>query len=204
MYKLIILVVVLLGASVLLNTVISSTGEKKPENESQAKSKPSPGSPLTEQMFTAVHASDYKTIDKLIKKDPDLVNKIHAQGGTFINCAVTASDLKMLNYLLDHGAKPDGNAECGTTGLQIAVRSNLQQLAQALISRGANINAFTEDNKTVLDMARQAGKPGMVEFLLKNGAKSSKELPKPAPKSKKPAKTGPGKMNHAQSHPKGW
>ena len=195
---------VLLGASVLLNTVISTTGEKKPANESQAKSKPSPKSPLTEQMFSAVHASDYKTIDKLIKKDPNLVNKIHAQGGTFINCAVTAGDLKMLKYLLDHGANPDGNAKCGTTGLQIAVRSNLQPMAQLLISRGANINAFTEDNRSVLDIARQTGKTDMVEFLLKNGAKSSKDLPKPAPKSKKPVKAGSGKMNPAQQPPKGW
>jgi|GEM_PF-3523337 len=203
MYKLIILVVVLLGASIFLNTVISSTGEKKPENESRAQSKPNPNSPLTEQMFTAVHASDYKMIDKLLKKDPGLVNKIHAQGGTFINCAVTAGDLKMLNYLLDHGANADGNAKCGTTGLQIAVRSNSLPMAQILLSRGAKINAFTEDNKTVLDMATQAGKADMIAFLLKNGAKSSKDLPKPAPKPKT-ANTVHNKMAPGKPMLKGW
>ena len=207
MYKLIILVVLLLAATIALNSVMSSTGQKK-EGEPKSTAKASAKQPLTEQMFSAVHSGDYKTIAKLIKKDTKLINKIHAQGGTFINCAATAGDLKMLIYLLDHGANPDGNADCGTTGLMIAVRNKNVPMAQILLDRGANVNAFDEAGNTLLDTATKENMPQMVEFLLTKGAKSSKDLPKPAPRKAKANKihkmTDPEKPGAVKPNQKGW
>ena len=203
MYKLIIGVIVLLGASVALNTMISPTGEKKSESEQQAQSQKriSPKAPLTDQMFAAVHASDYKLIDKLLKKDPALVNKTHAQGGTFINCSITAGDIKMMNYLLDHGANPDGNAECGTTGLQLSVTNMNLKMAEVLISRGANVNKVNEDGKSILDQAQKIGNAAIIKLLKDHGAKPASALPKPPPM---PKSTKHGKPHINEAKPKGW
>lgn len=187
MNKLIIVVVVLVGMAVYLNTTSSSTKKK---DEAQPNAPVSSNAPPTAQMFAAVHANDYKKIDKLIKKDPQLVNKLHMNGGTFINCATTAGNLEMLNYLLDHGANPDGNAECGTTGLMISVRSGGLAMAETLLKHGATTDQIDKGKETVLDIATKAGNTKMVALLTKYGAKHANDLPGAGVKAAPAAKEG--------------
>jgi ankyrin repeat protein len=101
--------------------------------------------------------------------------------------AANDHDLRRVNLLLDRGADPkfaiQGN---GFTALMIAAVSEGPALEkiEALISHGADLNARTGENRTVLDLASPQGDSAVTKVLQNAGAHLGTAVPKIVLKAK--------------------
>ncbi|EYE95822.1 ankyrin repeat domain-containing protein, partial [Aspergillus ruber CBS 135680] len=84
--------------------------------------------------------------------------------------------LELAKILIYHGAdvtrtveKPINN---GWTALHLAACWGLEDIARLLLTKGANINAKTDQGATALHTASGLGKTAMVQLLLRNGAEA--------------------------------
>jgi ankyrin repeat protein len=86
-------------------------------------------------------------------------------------CRYSVAD-PMAMFLLRHGAKPDTLVSpAGRTALHVAAAYYAcEELCDALLKAGANINARTKDGASPLMLAAQSAKLRLVNFLLENGA----------------------------------
>lgn len=69
----------------------------------------------------------------------------------------------------------NGRTPAGSTPLHIVAESDDVQIAQLLINRGADIDAFDQNDNTPLHLAALYDNRDMVELLLNNGANKSLE-----------------------------
>ena len=94
-------------------------------------------------------------------------------------------DLQAVRLMLDRGADVNAFDPFGRTPLMYAAISDLLPLdvVELLVERGADVNARNRHTKagdaglTVLDIAKQNGNTPIVEFLMKAGARASRETP---------------------------
>ena len=86
--------------------------------------------------------------------------------------AARKGDLKQVEKLLDAGADVNQLDNTGFTALHWAAMTNRQEVAKLLIRHKADINAREfQYELTPLDVAKSRKSSGMVDFLIKNGAK---------------------------------
>ena len=90
-----------------------------------------------------------------------------------LDYAAEQNQVVVATWLLDHGAKVDGEEQQGLrrlTPLHRAVFFDSFEVAQLLIARGANVNANQSHGATPLLYAASSGHGRIVELLLQNGA----------------------------------
>ncbi|MEA3307301.1 MAG: ankyrin repeat domain-containing protein, partial [Elusimicrobiota bacterium] len=85
-----------------------------------------------------------------------------------LDVAVRNNDIKKVKELLDSGVPAEPKNKKGWTPLMIAVVGNKSEIADLLLSRGANIHA-TNKSQSILHLVARYGKNDMVEYLLKRG-----------------------------------
>lgn len=78
---------------------------------------------------------------------------------------ITTHDLFAVNLFLDAGMNPNIVRSNGTTPLKIAVIYNYQDIAKALISRGADSNWRDNNGRAAIDIAQIRGYDEMVAIL---------------------------------------
>jgi ankyrin repeat protein len=105
-------------------------------------------------------------IEKLIKDSPDLINKAEGGSDTLLSKAALKGQVKVVNYLLDHGAEVDA----GFPALSQAARAGNRAMVELLLGRGANVNNPSEYGRTALTMAAEQGFIAVVEVLLAHKA----------------------------------
>ncbi len=85
-----------------------------------------------------------------------------------------------LMALFDGGMNIDQTDFQGRTALQLMSFRGKKDVVEALIARGANVNALfmyhRELPKTALDAAQEAERAEVIEVLLAHGAKTGQEL----------------------------
>jgi ankyrin repeat protein len=149
---------------------------------------PKPAAPLNwaknDPLFAAVHSGNYDMVKKLVKEKPHILNERHTMGGTYLNCAVSTKDMKMLNLMLKLGGDPNFGAGCGTTPLIMATRQGDMAMVSALLKANANPNVVGEGS-CPLTMAIKANETEIVTLLKKHHAKEvimgpNGIMPKPA------------------------
>ena len=88
--------------------------------------------------------------------------------------AVSFEDTRVVEALLDAGAKLDQTDDDGLTPLSWAAIGNRVETARAMIARGANVNHADKRGYTPLHYAASIdyGDSAMIELLLKSGAKA--------------------------------
>jgi len=91
------------------------------------------------------------------------VNARDLQGQTALRLAVDADNTEAVRLLLDSGADPNTPDNKGWTPL---MNATTPEVAQALIKRGANVNATNCDGETALMIAAEFGSPDLVKTLL--------------------------------------
>jgi ankyrin repeat protein len=96
-----------------------------------------------------------------------------ADPGGELAAAISRGDLKALTVLLDAGLPPDtpiGEGESRHTPLQAAAWNGRTAIAQALLARGANVDATSSVYGSALHAAASRGWDDLVAVLIEAGA----------------------------------
>lgn len=94
--------------------------------------------------------------------------------GLAIILATSENREALVNLLLKTTPKPDVNfksAQLDRTALMIAAEKGNAEIAQALLSAGADVNIRDTEEKTALQIATEKGNTKIIEMLKKAGAK---------------------------------
>jgi len=117
-------------------------------------------------LHLAVENGHAPAVQLLIENGADVNAKI----GVNVTPLYLTSSIDVAKILLDNGARPD--EQCGLDGetaLHAAVRKGNKQLAEVLISGGADINAGDFGSKTPLHTSAISFQLSMARFLLEKG-----------------------------------
>jgi quinoprotein dehydrogenase-associated probable ABC transporter substrate-binding protein len=121
-------------------------------------------------IMMAAYADDAASVKLLSSKGAD-VNATNNQKLTALGVASQYSKNKAALALIEAGADPGHPVgEGGYTPLMLASANDEGPLAQALIQKGADVNARNNGGVTALMMATAAGRPNMMDLLIKAGA----------------------------------
>jgi ankyrin repeat protein len=129
----------------------------------------SDGTPI----LLACQENAYEFVKFIVENGGNLNRKFKNAGNqTSIRFACKTGSVKLVSYLLDHGADIEDTPDDQITPLIQAARSNHYDLVKFLIERNANVNAYaaTHDKECALNQAIMNKNPDIVELLLENGA----------------------------------
>jgi len=87
--------------------------------------------------------------------------------------ACVAEQYEVADLLLSFGANPDETNDDGETPLHVVSFNGLEKFVALLINARTDVNAATEDGKTILMNAAQSGNLAVVNMLLEAGANAS-------------------------------
>ena len=86
------------------------------------------------------------------------MKKTDGAGYTMLHLAAQGNHAKLVKYLLDHGANPDGGDSCKCTPLHRASFSRSMEAVGLLVLAGANINvidtSFTKEHHYIRQQGR--------------------------------------------------
>ncbi|WP_457593271.1 ankyrin repeat domain-containing protein [Hydrogenimonas sp.] len=121
-------------------------------------------------LHEAVYSGDMAKMKKIVgQKSCDLDAQSKA-GISPLHIAVKVRNLKMVNYLLDHGADVDIQDNNGYTPLLYAVSQHRMKIVRSLIRHDADANLANSAGITPLQQAAYSNDFQIVDFLLRNGA----------------------------------
>lgn len=129
--------------------------------------------------FTSLHAAVQfgflEVVQMLLAYKVDVNVKKQSDGATPLHYAVYLGNAEIVKELLKHNAQVNALDKEGYTPLHVAFSSeaSLQiKVIQELIAAGVDVNAITNDNKTVLDLAlRRNADEDIIALLKKHGAR---------------------------------
>lgn len=151
-------------------------------------SEPSPALAMADRitLFLAIRSQDHAAVARCLDRHPDWVNqgerwtREQALQGDFtlahrLTPLILASgrgDMKMVQLLLDRSAEVDGLCGCdaGETALLAAVIHGRTQVAEHLLSAGADPNRTNRAGYAALHIAYMRGHSALVPKLLQAGA----------------------------------
>lgn len=112
-------------------------------------------------LMLAAYKKDLPTVQALIDKGAE----INHPGWTALHYAAAAGSLPIVRVLLDHDAYIDAESPNKTTPLMMAARGGYRDVAEYLLSQGADLHAKNELGLTAVDFARAQGRPALADFL---------------------------------------
>lgn len=123
-------------------------------------------------VFEAAALGRVATLGDLLAADPAQVNAISSDGFTPLGLAAFFGQPDAAQVLLDHGADPNSASQNAmrVAPLHSAVAAQRLDISEALLRRGADVNAVQADDFTPLHEAAQNGQVAMIELLLAHGA----------------------------------
>jgi hypothetical protein len=123
----------------------------------------------SEKLWEAVEDDNLRKASRALDKgaDPDAVNNPSAPTTTIFLRAAVLNRVEMIRLMLDHKASIDqGRPIDHHTALMISATRNNAELAQLLVSRGANINVDTIFSRTALQIAALNNSLAVAKVLL--------------------------------------
>jgi ankyrin repeat protein len=127
-------------------------------------------------LFSAVAIGDEKQVDRLLKQDPETANSRGPDGYPALHFAVGMNNQNVVQQLLKAGCDvdirntSDRQGYRAETALGNAAFWGRYEIAELLISAGADVNALTERRSTSLHSAARMGSVRVVRLLIENGA----------------------------------
>jgi quinoprotein dehydrogenase-associated probable ABC transporter substrate-binding protein len=121
-------------------------------------------------IMTAAYGDDGEDVKVLASHGAD-PNALSAQNLTPLGIAAHYGKNKAAVALVEAGASPDrAVGDGGYTPLMLATANDAPELAEALLHKGANVNARNAGGVTALMIAAADGHADMVELLMRAGA----------------------------------
>ena len=116
------------------------------------------------------HDCSKEVLQAIINHGADL-NATNKENTTALTIASAKRNADTINVLLNAGADPNIVAADGNTGIHHAVRGDYSnEVLQALIDHGAEVNSINGETKTALMIACEEGNMGAINVLLNAGA----------------------------------
>jgi ankyrin repeat protein len=120
-------------------------------------------------LFDSIKENRIDEIRALLGDFPGLVSARDDNGYTPLHFAIRS--LELLSLFMDSGADLNARSSKDYTALHLAISEGCGEAAEALISRGADINAREKaHNIAPLHLAAMKGNREMVELLVSRGA----------------------------------
>ena len=124
-------------------------------------------------MIQAVRNGSRPTVELLVARGAD-VNAIQKNGATALLLVVSRGDFALVKFLLAKGADVNSGKrpQSRYDALMQAAYSDFVEVetVQALLQKGAQIDARAPDGETALSLARKKGETEVVRLLLDAGA----------------------------------
>ncbi len=89
-------------------------------------------------------------VEKILEKDPSLVNAVDRDGYTPLHKACYNNNYELAQLLLKYKADPNKRTEFSWTPLHSACKWNNAKLAALMLQHGADINARSDGDQTPL------------------------------------------------------
>ncbi|CAB4041140.1 D Chain D, Coupling Of Remote Alternating-access Transport Mechanisms For Protons And Substrates In The, partial [Paramuricea clavata] len=121
------------------------------------------------QLLTAATEANFQEVKRLVESGDD-VNEKHDDGRTVLHYAVSANSLKIVKYLVEHGAEVINLHTHGSdTILFLACEKGNESIVDYLLQNGAtkDINKYGDDRVSPLSIASEKGHTAVVQTLLK-------------------------------------
>jgi ankyrin repeat protein len=107
----------------------------------------------------------------VIQNRKDIVKLLVAKGAEVsIHASAFIGDTNKVKDFIEHGGSIDTADATGQTLLHYATAGNCKDIAELLISNGANVNAVADRWKTPLGAAARTGSTDVAEYLIAHGA----------------------------------
>ncbi|XP_052824528.1 ankyrin repeat domain-containing protein 49 isoform X2 [Octopus bimaculoides] len=110
----------------------------------------------------------YDIVEKLLERDPKLLNATDADNYTPLHRSVYSGHVEIVKLLLSKNAKVDASTIDGWQPLHCACHWSQIDIAFLLLQNGADINAQTNGGLTPLHLAAATSCKSILEMLLMN------------------------------------
>jgi cytohesin len=120
-------------------------------------------------LHAAADAGDVVAIDRIAKRQPDLINAPEAGDHTPLHVAIARGKREAVEHLLQDGANLEARDVCRWTPLHMAVDNNRKEIVEFLLARGADVNARDCHGKTPLALALKEHRDDIVRILRQHG-----------------------------------
>jgi ankyrin repeat protein len=117
---------------------------------------------------TAAMLGNLDCMDDFLKEDPNLINARGAHGIPLLYFPVIHANIKVADYLLQHGADPNAASPGGITPIHSAAMFNQPTMAKWLLDHGADPNP-RYDGKTPLALALENNHVELINILRSRG-----------------------------------
>lgn len=122
------------------------------------------------EIFDACRRNDREKVERIYEAAPASIHAADMKGFTPLILAVYNNSVDVVDFLLQKGAKTEGQDAAGNTALMGVSFKGYRELAQKLIDAGAEVNERNVNGATALTFAATFGHMEIAEMLLKNGA----------------------------------
>jgi ankyrin repeat protein len=122
-------------------------------------------------LFEAIKTPKKKSIEKILKSNPSLVNAQDEDGVTPLLLVSREGHKDVAELLISEGADVNAKDKWSYTPLHWASQHGQKNIAELLISKGANVDAKDDKGRTPLHFASGKGHKELVELLRRHGAK---------------------------------
>lgn len=120
-------------------------------------------------LHAAADAGDVAAIDRIAKRQPDLINAPEAGDHTPLHVAVASGKREAVVHLLLDGANLESRDVCRWTPLHMAVDNNRKEIVEFLLARGADVNAKDCHGQTPLALALKERRDDIARILRQRG-----------------------------------
>ena len=122
-----------------------------------------------QDIFDSARKGNIDQAEKLVKINPDTLNKVNESGFNPLVIAAYRGQSEMVAYLLTKKVSIDYVSPEGTA-LMAACYKNELEIARMILEHGANVNLQSGDGTTALIFSVLNRNAEMVKLLLKHGA----------------------------------
>jgi ankyrin repeat protein len=122
------------------------------------------------EIFDACRRNDRQKVEEIYETDREAIHATDMKGFTPLILAVYNNSVDVVDFLLQKGAKTDGQDAAGNTALMGVCFKGYKELAQKLVEAGADVNERNANGATALTFAATFGHLAIAEMLLQKGA----------------------------------